>query len=88
MKVTTSTGVIIDNEEGLSKELTQHALRKGFDNWIVAIATFPNEVKTYVIIEDGEVIKEDQSAESIACFIDISKFAIQSDLKEKNNVSD
>lgn len=82
MKVTTSTGVIIDTEECLSKELTQHALRKGFTNWVVAVATFPNGGKTYVIIEDGEVIKENQSLESIACFIDIWAFSNKS-LEEK-----
>lgn len=70
MKVTTSTGIVIDTEEALSKEISSHAINRGL-SLIGAVATYTNGNKFYILVEDGEVIKENTSYESMIIYIDM-----------------
>lgn len=72
MKVTTSTGVVLDTEGLWSEGLTKWAKDKGLNNIIAATATHPDRSVEYVLIKDGsEIIFAHKGYEDCACHIDI-----------------
>jgi hypothetical protein len=84
MKVTTETGAILDTNGGLSENATNYARGKGMKNLVVCLATHPNGMKEYVILEVDKGVSlpiySNQSFESICCRIDI--MVLREDIKE------
>lgn len=70
MKVTTTTGIELDTEGGLSKQATQYAKEKGLDI-VCCMATHPNGAKEYVLIENNIPIYASTQYEAVCVHIDI-----------------
>lgn len=66
MKITTTTGIVLDDEYGFCTNLLKYAKYKGLDN--VRIFSTGN---SYLIVEDNNPVFENQRAEDIAVHLDI-----------------
>jgi hypothetical protein len=77
MKVTTTTGWVLDTHGGWAKDATEYAHSKGLKDLIVVLGESPQEEKEYIILrqndKENKVIYSNQSYESICIHIDVLK---------------
>lgn len=70
MKVTTSTGVVLDTDHTGAKGVTNYAISLGLKNLVCCFATFPKGQEEYVLFEDNEPIYSSTKMEDMGSHID------------------
>lgn len=70
MKVTTSTGVVLDPDHVGAKGITNYALSLGLKNLVCCFATFPEGSEEYVLFENNEPIYSNTKMEDMGSHID------------------
>jgi len=67
-KIKTSTGMILDTDHGMSKQLTEYCATKNIKQGQVF---YVEQNNTYLLVVNGEPEFESQSSEEIAVHIDM-----------------
>lgn len=70
MKVTTSTGVVLDTDHTGAKGITNYASSLGLKNLVCCLATFPKGSEEYVLLENNEPIYSSTKMEDVGSHID------------------
>lgn len=70
MKVTTTTGVELDDEAMMAPNLTAWAKRYGLPHHAF-VATHPNGRQEYCLVNDGAVVYAKSAAEDVAAHLDM-----------------
>lgn len=73
MKFTTETGILLDDESDRLTVLKGHIKYCGLDNIRIFLATDPNGVQSYLLVDGSEPIYESQIAEAVWCHLDMLK---------------
>jgi hypothetical protein len=84
MKVTTSTGVVLDTEGGWAKLATDYAHKKGLTGIIITMATHKDGSQEYLMLENNKPIYGSQKFEDICFHID-TFFLYKTVGREKND---
>lgn len=75
MKVTTTTGVVLDFGHEWAKGLTEYAARKGLVGYAAAHATHPDGSQEYLLIQGQEPVYASPSYEAVGVRIDVLTLA-------------
>jgi len=68
-KITLENGIILDDQEGMAPSLKEYADNKLKDARV--FVTNDNGRKSYLLVIGEKPVYENQSSESVACFIDV-----------------
>ena len=70
MKVTTSTGVILDTDHIGARGITNYAISLDLKDLVCCLAEFPDGTKEYILLQDNEPIYSSTRMEDIGTHID------------------
>lgn len=88
MKVTSSTGVILDSDGGDAPLLTRHAKKKKL-KVLIFHCTFPDNSQEYLILDDKkQPIHSGSGLEPCACFLDMLAIDQMFDSRSATGVQD